>query len=106
MSEPTESDFFAPPAFKPAEALVQLRRQLRELRPLTERAGGSPVRFEIAGQAAIELSVAGDAIEARVARRLARTPEWTLHKLKSSADVRKLLDDVKKCAASWAEDRD
>lgn len=100
------SDFFAPPAFKPADALVQLRRQLRELRPLAERAGSSPVRFEIAGQAAIELNVVGDVIEARVAKRLARTPEWVPHTLKSSADVRKLLDDVKKRVANWAEDRD
>ena len=30
-------DFFAPPAFKPDEALVGLRRQLRDLRVLAER---------------------------------------------------------------------
>lgn len=102
----SSNDFFAPPAFKPADALVQLRRQLRDIRPLTERAGSSPVRFEIAGQAAIELSAGPDAIEAKVAKRLARTPEWVLHKLKSSADVRKLLDDIKKRVANWAEDRE
>lgn len=99
-------DFFALPAFMPADALVPLRRQLRDIRPLTERASGSVVRFEIAGQAAIELSVEADAIEAKLARRLARTPEWTRYTLKSSADVRKLLDDVKKRVTSWADDRE
>ena len=62
--------------------------------------------FEIAGQAAIELNVVGDSIEARVAKRLARSPEWAMHTLKSSADVRKLLDDLKRRVANWAEDRD
>lgn len=100
------NDFFAPPAFKPAEALVQLRRQLRELRPLTERSGSEPARFEISGQPALELRMAGDAIEARVAKRLARSPDWAQHTLKNSADVRKLLDEVKKRVANWAEDRD
>ncbi len=102
----TPDDFFAPPAFKPADALVQLRRQLRDMRPLTERSGSSPVRFEIAGQAAIELTASPDAIEAKVAKRLARTPEWAQHTLKSSADVRKLLDDIKKRVANWADDRE
>lgn len=99
-------DFFAPPAFKPADALVQLRRQLREIRPLTERAGANPARFDIAGQAAIELAACPEAIEAKVAKRLARSPEWALHTLKSSADVRKLLDDIKKRVANWADDRE
>jgi hypothetical protein len=98
--------FFAPPAFKPADALVQLCRQLREIRPLTERTGSSPVRFEIAGQGAIELAACPEAIEVKVAKRLARSPEWALHTLKSSADVRKLLDDIKKRVANWADDRE
>ena len=106
MSDAIESDFFAPPAFKPADALVQLRRQLRELRPLTERAGGEPVRFELGGLPALELRVTGDTIEARVARKLARSPDWALHTLKNSADVRKLLDDLKKRVANWSDDRD
>lgn len=105
-SDSTAGDFFAPPAFKPADALVQLRRQLRDIRPLAERVGGSPVRFEIGGQAAIELTAGPDAIEVRVAKRLARTPEWVRHTLKSSADVRKLLDDIKKRVGNWADDRD
>lgn len=100
------TDFFAPPPFKPAEALIQLRRQLRDIRPLVERAGGGAVRFEIAGQAAIELSAGADAIEAKVAKRLARSPEWVRHTLQNSADVRKLLDDVKRRVSNWAEDRE
>ena len=37
MSNDDSAGFFAPPAFKPAEALVQLRRSLRDLRGLSER---------------------------------------------------------------------
>lgn len=93
-------DFFAPPAFKPDEALVQLRRQLRELRPLAERGDG----FQWRGQDVVALRVADGTIEARLARRPARSPEWTPHTLKSSADVRRFIDTVKAQLDRWSDE--
>lgn len=95
----SDDDFFAPPAFKPAEALVQLKRQLRELR-LTERGH----RFDEAGLAVAELSATDSSIDARLVKRPARTPEWTSHRLASSADVRRFVDTVKTQLARWRTD--
>jgi hypothetical protein len=93
-------DFFALPAFKPAEALVQLKRQLRDLRPLAERGAG----YEILGSAVIELKATDTTIEARLAKRPARSPEWTTHTLKNSADVRKFVDAVRQHLARWSDE--
>lgn len=93
-------DFFALPSFKPAEALVGLKRQLRDLPPLAERGDG----FQIRGQAVIELKAAEQVIEARLARRPAMTPEWTTHTLKSAADVRKFVDGVKQQLSRWTDE--
>jgi ABC-type sulfate/molybdate transport systems ATPase subunit len=63
------------PAFDAANALVQVRRSLRDLR-LAER-GNS---FELKGRAVVQLAVEdGVAIAARLARRLSMTPEWDRH---------------------------
>ena len=93
-------DFFALPAFKPAEALIQLKRQLRDLRPLAERGAG----FEIRGTSVIELEATDSTIEARLAKRPARSPEWTKHTLKNSADVRKFVDTVKQHLLRWSDE--
>jgi hypothetical protein len=94
-------DFFAPPPFKPDEALQTLKRSLRDLRPLAERGNG----FEISGKRVIELSAEATTIVARLAKRPAHTPEWEPMVLKNSADVRKCVDEVKKRLARWtAED--
>jgi hypothetical protein len=93
-------DFFAPPAFKPVEALQTLKRGLRDLRPLAERGNG----FEMAGKRVIELEADTTTIVARLAKRPAHTPEWETSVLKSSADVRKCVDEVKKRLARWTED--
>jgi hypothetical protein len=87
------------PTFKPAEAVVQLKRQLRDLR-LTERGNA----YELAGQTIAELVVAEGAIEARLAKRPAVRPEWTKHRLASAADVRRFLDTVKAQLARWRQD--
>ncbi len=97
-------DFFAPPAFEPQDALVQLKRALRELRPLAERSNC----FEIKAQTVILLAV-NDAhidahIDAQLARRPARSPSWDRFTLASSADQRRFIDEVKKRLASWAHD--
>jgi hypothetical protein len=95
-------DFFALPPFKPAEAMLLLKRSLRELRPLTERGDA----FELKGSRVIELSAGAQQIEARLARRPLRggTPEWDTFKLAASPDVRKFTDDVKRRLARWTEE--
>jgi hypothetical protein len=87
---------FAPPSFKPEEALQQLKRALRELR-LAERGKG----FELRGKPVLELKVEAAQISARIARRLALTPEWDAVSVKSTTEQRKLLDEVKKRLARW-----
>ena len=93
-------DFFAPPAFKPDEALLLLRRALRDLRPLAERGNG----FEWKGRRVIELAVAGSTIDARLAKQPAITPQWQSRSLKSSADVRKFTGEVKQQLARWEDE--
>ena len=93
-------DFFAPPPFKAAEALVQLKRSLRELKPLAERGEG----YELQGMRVIELAADDSTITVRLARRQSRTPEWDKLLLKNSADVRKCVDEAKKRLARWTEE--
>ena len=93
-------DFFTPPPFKPDEALVQLKRMLRELRPLTERGSG----FELAGQAVVQLQREDRALVVQLAKHPARTPQWERLVLTSSADVRRCVDEVKKRLTQWIED--
>jgi hypothetical protein len=93
-------DFFAPPAFRPAEALQQLKRTLRELRPLAERGDA----FELHGQRVIELKADVGTVAAKLARRPAQVPDWDRLVLKNSADVRKCVDEVKKRLARWTEE--
>ena len=59
-------DFLAPPAFKPAEAFNQLKRSLRDLRPLVERGNG----FELQGMRVIELAHDETTITAKLAQRV------------------------------------
>ena len=94
MDEPEFS--LAPPAFKPEEALTQLKRQLRDLK-LAERGSG----FEQRGKRVAELQVDGAAISARSARKLAITPEWDRQTIASAKDQRKWLDELKQRLARW-----
>ena len=93
-------DFFAPPAFKPDEALVTLKRQLRDLKPLAERG----TRFEWKGKPVVDLASDAASITARIARRPLSAPDWDTQVLKSGADVRKFTDEVRKRLARWADD--
>lgn len=97
-----DDDFFAPPAFKPDEAVVQLRRSLRELRGLAERGGG----FDWKGQPVIALAVEGDAIAARLAKRPARSPEWESRRIASSVELRKWLDEARARVKRWSDNAD
>jgi hypothetical protein len=90
---------FAPPPFKPDAALLSLKRQLRDLK-LTERGNA----FEQRGKTVLQLAVDGDTLQAKLARRLALTPEWDRFTLKSATDQRKLLDEMKKRLARWEHD--
>jgi hypothetical protein len=96
----SDDGFFAPPPFKPADALVQLKRQLREMRQLAERGNV----FELKGQEVVSLEATPTTIEARLAKRPQRTPEWTPHILKNSADVRRFVDVVKAQLARWDDE--
>ena len=87
---------FALPAFKPDDALTQLKRSLRDLK-LAERGNG----FELRGKRVLEAEVDGAVIKARIARRLMLTPEWDRIEIKASPDVRKFIDEVKKRLAKW-----
>lgn len=93
-------DFFAPPTFKPDQALLQLKRALRDLRQLSER--GS--EFLLKGQTVIELSADDSTLTARLAKRPARSPEWDTRVCKSSADVRTLQDEIKKRLVRWTDE--
>ena len=93
-------DFFAPPPFKPDEALQRAKRELREL-GLTEREG----RFERRAQQIARVAVDGATLKAAIVKRPGRTPEWTEKTLRSSADLRDFVADLKKKLATWS-DRD
>jgi hypothetical protein len=84
------------PAFKPDEALVQLKRALRDLK-LAERGNA----YELRGKRVVELSIDGSTIAAKMARRLMLTPEWDRIAIRSAAEQRKFVDDIRKRLARW-----
>jgi hypothetical protein len=87
---------FAPPPFNADNALVTIKRALRDMK-LAERGNA----YELRGKRVVELAVDGAVINAKLARRLLLTPEWDRVSVKSAADQRKLLDEVKKRLARW-----
>ena len=92
---------FALPPFKPEEALQKLKRDLREL-GLTEREG----RFERRGSLIARAAVDGAVLRAARVKRPSRTSaEWLEKPLRSSADLRDFVADLKKQLAQWS-DRD
>ncbi len=92
---------FAPPPFKPDEALAKLKRELREL-GLAEREG----RFERRGVPIAKAVVDGAVLQAATVKKPSRnSPEWQPKTLKSSADVRDFVAQLKRSLAAWG-DRD
>jgi hypothetical protein len=92
---------FAPPPFKPDDALATLKRGLREL-GLAEREG----RFERRGTAIAKAAVEGAVIAAAVVKKPSRnSPEWQPKTLRSGADLRDFVADLKRKLAGWS-DRD
>ena len=93
---------FAPPPFKPDEALQRLKRELRAL-GLTERGGV----LERRGVAIAKAAVDGEAIAAaRVKRPSRSSPEWQARRLKHHGDVRDFVADLKRCLAQWSDQDD
>ena len=93
---------FALPPFKPDEALQALRRELRAL-GLTAREG----LFERRGSVIARAVVDGAMIRAARVRRPPRSsPEWLDKPLRSSADVRDFVADLKKQLAQWSDSDD
>ena len=90
---------FAPPPFKPDTALEQIKRSLRDLK-LAERGHG----FDLRGKRVVELGIEGDAIHLRLARTLALTPPWDAMKIKTAAEQRKFIDEMRKRLARWTQD--
>ena len=98
---PTDDLGFSLPPFKPDDALQTLKRDLRAL-GLTEREG----RFERRGTPIARAAVDGAVIKAaRVKRPSRSSPEWLEKTLRSSADLRDFVADLKKQLAQWS-DRD
>ena len=92
-------DSFAPPPFKPEGALLHIKRSLRDLK-LTERGNA----FELRGKRVVELSADATTLTARLARRLALTPQWDTQAVTSTPQQRKLIDEVKKRLARWEQE--
>jgi hypothetical protein len=86
----------APPPFRPDEALVTLKRSLRDCK-LAERGQA----FELRGKRVVELVADAGAIQVRLARRPMLTPEWDRITVKCAADQRKLVDEVRRRLARW-----
>ena len=84
------------PAFKADEALVQIKRALRDLK-LAERGDG----YELRGRRIAELALDGNVVAVKLARRPMNTPEWDRTIVRSSVDQRKWIDEVKKRLARW-----
>ncbi len=91
-----DSFSFAAPPFKPEDALAQIKRALRDLK-LTERGNG----FELRGKRVVELMLTDSSITARMARKVALTPQWDSQAVKTTAEQRKLVDEVKRRLARW-----
>jgi hypothetical protein len=99
----SDDDFggFAPPPFKPEAALQQIQRAARDLK-LAERGNG----FELRGRRVLEWQTDGEAIQVRIARKLALTPEWDRLRVASTGEQRKLMDEMKKRLARWDRGED
>lgn len=97
-----DADWALPlPAFKPDDALAGLKRSLREL-GLAERAGV----FERRGTAVAKAAVDGTGIAAAIVKKPSHnSPEWQPKTLKSGAEVRDFVAELKRKLAGWS-DRD
>lgn len=93
-------DFFAPPPFRPDEALLKLRKELRAL-GLAERAGA----FERRGQPVARAALHDGALAAERVRAPARSPQWERHPIADHAALRDFVARLRADLARWG-DRD
>jgi hypothetical protein len=101
LSMSADEDVFAPPPFKPDEALQRLKRELREL-GLAEREGV----FERRGLAIARVRIDGDQLAAAIVKRPSRaSPQWQARALGSNAALRDFAAELKKALQTWG-DRD
>jgi hypothetical protein len=97
----SDEDFgFAPPPFRPDEALQKLGRELRAL-GLAARGD----QFEHRGQAVAKVALVDGQLQAAMVRRPGRSPEWQTRTLTQSAQLRDFVAELKKRMAAWT-DRD
>jgi hypothetical protein len=96
MSAENDLGGFAPPPFNADNALVAIKRALRDMK-LAERGNA----YELRGKRVVELALDDGRISAKLARRLTLTPEWDRVAVASATEQRKLLDEVKKRLAKW-----
>ncbi len=97
----TDGEGFAPPPFDAAEGLQKLQRELRAL-GLVERSGV----FERRGVAIAKAVLDSGVLQISTVKRPSRSsPEWSHRPLRSGADVRDAVADLKKKLALWS-DRD
>ena len=94
-----ESWDIAPPAFDAQATLQALKRFARDQK-LAERGEG----WLLNGQLVLKLAVDDGALQARLAKRPAHTPEWEAFTLKSAPDTRKLQDEIKRRLLRWRGD--
>jgi hypothetical protein len=87
------------PPFRAEDALVQVKRALRELK-LAERG----LAYELKGKRVVELAPDATAIAIKLARRPVFTPEWDRLAIRSAVEQRKFIDEVKKRLALWERD--
>jgi hypothetical protein len=98
-----ESFGFATPAFNAADALVALKRHLRDLKVREGRLSERGTGYELGGRKVIDLTGDAQSLTAKLAKKPTQTPEWTTHVMRSQADVRKFQDTVKQQLARWTD---
>ncbi|RTL15322.1 MAG: hypothetical protein EKK52_20635 [Burkholderiales bacterium] len=88
------------PPFDADNALLALKRFARD-QGLAERSED----WLLAGQAVLTLALDGATIQARLAKRPARSPEWEAFTLQSAPDARRLQDELRRRLLRWKDDR-
>jgi hypothetical protein len=96
---PADDWGLAPPPFDPEQSLLQLQRAMRD-----NKLSARDQAFELRGKTVIELEINDAAVAVRLARRLVTTPEWDQITVKSAAEQRKLIEEVKKRLARWLDE--
>lgn len=88
------------PPFNAEATLLNLKRFIRDQHALTERGEG----WALGGNVVLQLAVDGASIQAQLAKRPARTPEWDRFTLKAAPDARHLQDEIRRRLLRWRND--